>query len=136
MFEVTEGIAFSKGLSEPDTPAITVRDLTGALRAWVDVGSPEADRLHRASKIAPRVVVYAHKNAAQLALRYSTERIHRIEMLELYAVDSHWLAEIAPHLTRRMNFSLTVAARHVYLSLGAQTSDSVIERVGISQRAP
>src|SRR4051812_47354462 len=49
--EYTEGIAFSKGgLSEPDEPAVVVRDLTGALRAWIEVGSPDAARLHRASK--------------------------------------------------------------------------------------
>ena len=31
--EYTEGIAFSKGLSDPGDPAIAVRDLTGALQA-------------------------------------------------------------------------------------------------------
>ena len=56
--EYTEGIAFSKGgLSDPDEPAITVRDLTGALRAWIEIGAPDAARLHRASKAAPRVAV-------------------------------------------------------------------------------
>src|ERR1700733_15724227 len=59
--EYTEGIAFSRGLSEPDEPAIAVRDLTGALRSWIEVGSPDAARLHKASKSAPRVVVYTHK---------------------------------------------------------------------------
>src|ERR1700689_1184570 len=73
--EFTEGIAFSKGLSEPDEPAIAGRDRTGALRAWIDVGAPDAARLHRASKAAPRVAVYAHRNAAQLAARYGAEHI-------------------------------------------------------------
>ena len=31
--EYKEGIAFSKGLSEPDEPALSVRDLTGALKS-------------------------------------------------------------------------------------------------------
>ena len=131
--EYTEGIAFSNGLSQPDEPAIAVRDLTGVLRAWIDVGSPDANRLHRASKAAPRVAVYAHKNAAQLAARYGTERIHRIEMLELYALDMDWLTKLAARLTRRMKFSLTVAARHIYLSIGAETSTSTIERIAIAQ---
>jgi uncharacterized protein YaeQ len=56
-FEYTEGIVFSNGLFEPDEPTIAVRDLTGVLRVWVEVGAPEAARLHRASKAAPRVVV-------------------------------------------------------------------------------
>src|SRR4051812_2041356 len=51
--EYTEGITFSKGLAEPDEPAVVVRDLTGALRVWVEVGAPTADRLHKASKASP-----------------------------------------------------------------------------------
>jgi uncharacterized protein YaeQ len=56
--EYVEGIAFSKGLAQADEPAIVVRDLTGDLRAWIEVGAPDADRLHKASKAAPRVAVY------------------------------------------------------------------------------
>lgn len=41
----------------PD-PTIAVRDPTGASRTWIDIGAPDAARLHRASKAAARVVVY------------------------------------------------------------------------------
>jgi uncharacterized protein YaeQ len=129
--EYTEGITFSRGLSDPDEPAIAVRDLTGALRAWIEVGSPDAPRLHRASKAAPRVAVYAHRNAAQLAARYAGERIHRSESLELYAIDSEWLAARAAELTRRMKFAVTVAAQHLYLTLGDATTSAVIQRLPI-----
>jgi uncharacterized protein YaeQ len=132
--EYTEGIAFSKGLSAPDEPAITVRDLTGALRTWIEVGAPDGARLHRASKAAARVAVYAHRNADQLAARYASERIHRVESLELYALDSDWLATLATQLTRRMKISLTVAADHLYLSFGGASSTSVIERVPVPQK--
>ena len=34
--EFTDGIAFSSGgLSDPDEPPISVRDLTGSLRVWI-----------------------------------------------------------------------------------------------------
>jgi uncharacterized protein YaeQ len=134
--EYTEGIAFSKGLSDPDEPTIAVRDLTGALRAWIDVGSPDAMRLHRASKAVPRVAVYAHRNAVQLAARYSIERIHRADSLELYALDSDWVTGVASRLTRRMKLSLTVAAGHLYLSVGGDSSSTVIERVPVFPHKP
>jgi uncharacterized protein YaeQ len=129
--EYTEGISFSGGLSDTDQPAISVRDLTGALRVWIDVGAPEAPRLHRAAKLAPRVVVYTHKDAEQLAARLSTGRIHRAEALELYAVDREWLANLTPRLARRMEFALTIADRHVYLSLGAETLTCAVVRVAL-----
>src|SRR5438552_923762 len=48
--EYTEGLSFSRGLAEPDEPALAVRDLTGAVTSWIEVGAPDAARLHRASK--------------------------------------------------------------------------------------
>ena len=60
--EYTDGIQFSsQGLSEPDEPPVSIRDATGALRVWIDIGVPDAARLHKASKAADRVVVYTHK---------------------------------------------------------------------------
>ena len=131
--EYTEGISFSNGLFEPDEPTIAVRDLTGVLNAWIDVGAPEAARLHRASKAAQRVAVYTHKDADQLAARLSLERIHRVEALELYALDREWLANLATKLARRMEIALTVAERHVYLSLGGETLSCVIERIAVGR---
>ena len=131
--EYTEGITLSNGLSDPDQPAVSVRDLTGALRVWIDVGAPEATRLHRAAKLAPRVAVYTHKDAAQLAARLGAEKIHRAQALELYAVDRDWLATLAARLERRMEFALTVAERHVYLSLGAETISCAVPRVAIGE---
>ena len=130
--EYTEGISFSNGLFDADQPTIAVRDLTGTLRAWIDVGAPEAARLHRAAKAAPRVAIYCNKDAVQLAARLRLERIHRVEAMELYAVDRGWLAGLAARLSRRMEFTLTVAERQVYLSLDTETLEGSIERVEIA----
>jgi uncharacterized protein YaeQ len=129
--EYTEGIAFSNGLFESDQPTIAVRDLTGALRAWIDVGAPEAARLHRAAKLAPRVAIYTNKDAVQLAARLGAERIHRVEAMELYAVDRDWLASLAARLKRRMEFTLTVAEKNLYLSMGDETLAGIVERIPI-----
>jgi len=105
--------------------------LTGLLRVWIDVGAPEAARLHRAAKAAPRVVVYTHKDPRLLAGRLGGERIHRVEALELYALDPAWLAALSAKLQRRMTFSLTIAEQHVYLSMGDDTLPCVIERIAV-----
>src|SRR5450756_214185 len=60
--EYTEGIEFTSGLSNGVEPAIVVRDLTGRVVSWIEVGMPDAERLHRASKLAARVAVYTHRD--------------------------------------------------------------------------
>jgi uncharacterized protein YaeQ len=130
-FEHAEGIAFSNGLFEPDEPAIAIRDLTGHQHTWIDVGAPDAARLHRAAKAAARVVVYAHKDPAAWLSRLAGERIHRAAAIEVYALEPEWLAALAAKLARRMSFSLTVAERHVYLTAGADTLSCVIRKIDL-----
>jgi uncharacterized protein YaeQ len=119
--EFHEGIAFSSGLSDPDEPAIAVRDLTGAIQSWIDIGIPDAARLHKASKAAPRVVVYTHKDPAQLVNRLSGERIHRVEALEVYAIDRRLIGALAARLERRLSFGLSMNEGDLYVSIGADT---------------
>jgi len=119
--EFREGIGFSSGLSDPDEPAISVRDLTGTIQSWIEIGTPDAARLHKASKAAPRVVVYTHKDPAQLVNRLSGERIHRVEELEVYAVDRRLIGELAARLDRRTAFGLSISGGDLYISIGADT---------------
>src|SRR4029078_12911657 len=68
--EYTEGIEFSKGgLSDPDEPPIAVRDLTGAMTAWIDIGSPHATRLARAAQPLARRAGAASRRQAVAARR-------------------------------------------------------------------
>ena len=126
--EYREGIAFSKGLAEPDEPALAVRDLTGALQLWIEIGSPDAARLHRASKAAPRVVVYTHKDPALLLRQLAGERIHRRDALEIHAVDRELLAALAGRLERRMSLALSVTERQLYITLDGATLIGAVER--------
>lgn len=76
--EYTEGIAFSKGgISDAEEPAITVKDLTGAWKCWIEIGAPDAARLHQASKASPRVALYSHKEPRLLLRAYEGQRIHK-----------------------------------------------------------
>jgi uncharacterized protein YaeQ len=127
--EFVEGIEFSRGgLSDPDDPAIVIRDLTGGIRSWIEVGAPDAARLHKAAKMAPRVVVYTHKDAAKLAERWRGERIHRAEELELYAVDSALVATLVASLQRRMAFALSVTGGHLYITLAERVFEGSVQR--------
>jgi uncharacterized protein YaeQ len=115
--EQREGLAFSKGLAEPDQPALEVRDLTGVMREWIEIGAPDAARLHRASKAAPRVAVYTHTDAERYWASLEGERIHRAESLELYGLDRALVAALVARLDRRMTFDLSVTDGMLYLTL-------------------
>src|SRR5688500_604632 len=129
LLEFADGIEFSRGVSDPDEPTIAVRDLTGAIRTWIDVGTPDAARLHKASKAADRVAVYTHKDPAQLLKQLAGERIHRAEALELYAIDRALVGALVARLERRVAFSLSVTGRELYLSIGADNLTGAVVRL-------
>ncbi len=120
--EYREGLEFSRGgLSDPDSPALAVRDLTGALLDWIEIGLPEPARLHKAAKAAPRVAVYAHKDPGAWLARLAVEPIHRAGGIEIQELDREFLSSLVARLARRMRLDLTVADRHLYVSLGEDT---------------
>jgi uncharacterized protein YaeQ len=126
--EYAEGIAFSRGLAEPDEPPLSVRDLTGALQLWVEFGAPDAARLHKASKASPRVAIYTHRDPQQLLRQTAGERIHRAEAIELYAIDRALLAELASRLERRMAFQLSMTEGHLYFTIAGESLDGELSR--------
>ncbi len=128
--EYTEGIAFSKGgLSDPDEPAILVRDLTGTITAWIEVGAPDAARLHKASKAAPRVALYTHKDPRILMRGYEGARIHRAEDIDIFAVDRDLLASLSDQLDKRVKFSLSVTDGQLYVELNGSVHSGTVERL-------
>ena len=119
--EYQEGIAMTEGVSSGDEPALLVRDLTGKMTAWIEVGMPDAARLHRGSKHAGRVAVYTHRDARQLLAQLAGEKIHRAGEIPIRAFDRGIIAEIAEAIDRRTSLSLSVTHGELYLSIGDRT---------------
>ena len=130
--EYTEGIAFTQGVAAGDEPAIWVRDLTGHMLAWIEVGMPDADRLHRASKQANRVAIYTHRNPELLKQQLAGKRIHRAEEIPIYALEYHVMAALVAALERRTRMTLSVTERQLYIDVAGQSIvGSLVEhRVG------
>ena len=124
--EYTEGIGFSEGISATDEPAVLVKDATGRLTAWIEVGAPDAARLHSGSLQADRVAVYTHRDPEKVAAPWAGKRIHRAEDVVLYSFDAGFVEAAASHLERRNALSLSVTERRIYLDLDGTTLESDI----------
>jgi uncharacterized protein YaeQ len=132
ILEHGEGVEFSKlGVSDDEEPAIVQRDLRGDLRAWIEIGSPTADRLHKASKASPRVVVYAWKNVPALVESIMEREVYRMEDIELRALDPAWLDTIAGKLDRMNKWDLAVTGGALYLTIGEALFEGTADRVAI-----
>ncbi|GAB1343624.1 YaeQ family protein [Gemmatimonas sp.] len=127
--EYAEGIAFSKGVSDPDDPTVSVRDLTGTITTWIEIGLPDAARLHKASKAAPRVAVYTHKEPSVWVRQLAGERIHKVDQIECYVLDRDLVEALVERLDRRLSFDLSVTDGELFVNLGGSTLTGSIHRL-------
>ncbi|MEU2101037.1 YaeQ family protein [Nocardia sp. NPDC019255] len=110
--EYEEGIAFSDGgVSATDEPAVLVRDLTGRLTAWIEIGAPDAERVHRGSKLADRVAVYTHRDPAKVLAQLTGKRVHRAEAIPLYSFDREFIDAAVAATERRNAVTVSVTER-------------------------
>ena len=98
-----------------------VRDLTGRLTAWIEVGMPDASRLHRGSKLAGRAAVYTHRDVRQLLSQLSGAKIHRAGDIPIRSFDRSAIDELAALIERRTSLAISVSGGELLVALGERT---------------
>ena len=127
-----ERLAFGRGLSDPDSPDLEARDLTGALALWI-----------RAGKAEPKAVqkVASHNARARVAVWFESPRrmeefigaardegLRNLARVELYAVDPALTAALAGLEGRRSRLSVTIVGDHFYLERDGRSLDGPLLR--------
>jgi len=132
--EYRDGIVLTDGIGAVDEPAVLARDLTGRITAWIEVGAPAAERLHRGSKAAARCAVYAHRDPAPWLAQLAGEKIHRAADIPVYSFDRAFMAQAAAALPRRAKLALSVTGRHLYLDVEGRQFESAIGECRVAGR--
>ena len=122
-----DGIAFSKaGLSSVEEAPLSVRDATGVLRAWIDIGSPSAERLHKASKAAGKVLLFTHVELPLLLREASARAIHHVEQIEVYRFEAEFLDALDQKLEKNSKFEVVRTDGQLYVTIGGNTLNGTI----------
>jgi uncharacterized protein YaeQ len=130
--EYREGIEFSRGVSSTDEPAIMIRDLTGQVTDWIEMGTPSAERLHKASKATKRVAVYLHRAPGPYLKQLAAERIHRLESIAFVGLDRQLIKELVERLDRRMSLGVSITEGRMFVAIGNDMLDGAIETLSVS----
>jgi uncharacterized protein YaeQ len=127
-----EGIAFSKGgISSTDEAPIAVRDPTGILLAWIDIGSPSAERLHKASKAARRVAIFTSAELARLRQEAATKAIHKIEAIDVWRFEPKLLEALEAKWDKRTKLEITRNDGQLYIVIDGTTLEAALERASL-----
>ena len=125
--EYREGIEFGGGVSTVDEPAVLAKDLTGKITAWIEVGSPDAARVHFGSKLAGYTAVYTHRDPQKVLASWEGKTIHRAEHLVLRSFDPKFIDEATRALERRNALSVSVTEGELYFELNGTSLVTTVQ---------
>jgi uncharacterized protein YaeQ len=121
-----DNLAFGRGLSAEDEPALWQRDATGRIERWIDVGLPPLREVRKASGRANEVVVlaYAERRRAEWwsQIGADLQRIENLRVLTLSDADTAALEGLA---ARAMDASCTLQEGNAWFSVNGQSIEIV-----------
>lgn len=116
-----EGIAFTKGLSDVDEPDIWVKDLTGAVKLWVDLGQPDEARIRKACGRAERVLVLCYSSSSDIWWRQIADKLSRLSNLTVQQLPAETCRQLAGLAERGMRLQCMIQDGEIALSSEAET---------------
>ncbi len=127
--EYREGISFSAGIGATDEPALSVKGLDGSFVAWIDVGAPNPDRIHRAAKLAQRVAVYCHRSAEVVYQQLTQSPLFRGDQISFYSFEDAFISDVVAALDRRNEVAMSRSDGTLYILInGIDLTSRVVER--------
>lgn len=122
-----EALSFAQGLTASDEPDLWLRDATGAIELWIDVGQPEEKLVRRACSRAERVVVYAFGRAVEAWWARSSATLARLPNLAVRRVPPDAVDAMAALVQRTMRLQCTVQEGQVWMGDGAASVEVRLE---------
>ncbi|MDN5941717.1 MAG: YaeQ family protein [Nitrospira sp.] len=118
-----EALSFGRGVSAEEEPALWVKDLTGAIDIWIEVGQPNEKSIRQACGRAKQVYVYTYggRGADQWWEKNLTtlERLDNLTVVNLPQEGSHSLAQLAQP---NMQLQCTIQEGHIWMMEGETTA--------------
>jgi uncharacterized protein YaeQ len=97
------------------------------LTAWIEVGMPAPDRLHKATKAVDRVIVFPHRPVELFLRQCEGARIHKAESIRIVALEPALLRALEPTIDRNVRWDVSIHDGHLFVTVGAQAFGSTIE---------
>jgi uncharacterized protein YaeQ len=120
-------LAFTRGICAGDEPDLWVKGADDRVALWVEVGTPEPERLLKAARHAGRVMLVA---AAANRSRWDEQHLGRLAALPnvtVVGLDFNFVKQLGSGLERSISWDVTVSGGTLYVSAAGGTFESSLE---------
>jgi uncharacterized protein YaeQ len=116
-------LGFGAGLSDPDEPDVLLRDYTGRIRLWVEVGQPDDKALIKACGKSDEVVAYCFGHAAEIWWRGIESKLSRPQNLHVFRLPTESAQQLGTLAQRSMQLQATIQEGALMLGDGRVSVD-------------
>lgn len=110
-------LQFGRGISTDDEPDLWAKNLTDDIELWVELGTPDPDRLRKASGRAKAVVLYAYgERAFKVWWEKNATTLSRFQKLSVYSVSDEELSALSALVAPAMQLQCTICERELLIS--------------------
>lgn len=112
-----EDLLFTKGISTVDEPDIWLKDLTGAVQQWIEIGQPTETRLLKACGRAEQVIVYCHNgHTSRLWWEAASSKLERMSNLKVICLPVEGVRELANDVKRNMTLHVNIQEQELFIA--------------------
>lgn len=116
-----EDLEFGRGVSATDEPDLWRREGDGRVIEWIEVGQPDAKRLIKASRQSGCCQVFVFGEGAHRWRKAHLDGMKVPDNLGVACIENDFIASLVAQADRQIRWSMTVAERTVFLTVGDST---------------
>jgi uncharacterized protein YaeQ len=124
-----EQLGFTKGVGSGDEPDLWSKGADGRVRLWVEVGTPDPERLAKSCRHVERAILFVCGPTQSRWLTQHLQKLAASRNLTVIGIDLDFLGKLVGNLQRAINWSLTVTEGALYLTVGDQTLETTLQHL-------
>ncbi|MFZ6045107.1 YaeQ family protein [Pseudomonas sp. CR3202] len=110
-----EQLAFGRGLSDVDEPALWEKSLDDRVLHWIEVGQPDAERITWCSRRTERFSLVAYGNL-RVWQNKVLDSVRNLKNINVVAVQQEALEELARDLPRSVSWSVMISDGTLFIT--------------------
>ncbi len=113
-----EGLVFGKGISNDEEPDLWLKDLTGRIKRWIEVGLPDMRLIRKACGRADQVVV-SYGRAAGIWWNENSDKLQRQNNLFVLNLTCDTTQTFSAFVSRNMQLQCTIQEGRIMMTSAA-----------------
>lgn len=127
-----ERLEFGKGISDTEEPDLWLKDLTGAIEHWIEVGQPDERRILKACGRSAQVHVYAHGSSADIWWKQTGAKLARTKNLVVWRIATDCAEQLEPLCERTMQLQVTIQDGEIWMRKDDHAVEIRLEKLSAS----